>query len=99
MVPKISLHFDSLLDSLAFPVDISTGPVNCALGVLLVTTRPDRKLHSGGCLGELPLVGSGVPGLGFLPRSANLIIYKPLNLFWSPPDLVRVPFGIRVLDG
>lgn len=86
-----------LLDLIRVPVDLSTSPINGALGVGLETTGPDGDLNTGWRLGEIPLLSFGVPSLGSLLDTANLSIDKPPNFVWGPLDLIVVEFAVRII--
>lgn len=83
-------------DVLGVPVDLAAGPLDGVLGVGGVTTRPDGELDTGGGLGEVPLVGGGVPGVGLLEGAADLAVDEPDDLVRGPLDLVVVEVLVRV---
>lgn len=90
-----------LLDVLAVPVNLTTGPVDGTLGVAGLAGGPERHLQARGGLGVLVAVGSRVPGVGLLQGALDLAVDDPLGLIGLPVDLVGVPVvkGILVADG
>lgn len=89
-----------LLDVLAVPVNLTTGPVDGTLGVAGLAGGPERHLQARGGLGVLEAVGSGVPGVGLLQGAHDGAVDDPLGLVGLPVDLVGVPVvkGILVAD-
>lgn len=56
------------------PVDCTTSPVDCALGVGGKSTRPQRDLDEGRGLGEGVGVGGGVVSVVLLEDTADLAV-------------------------
>jgi hypothetical protein len=84
-----------VLDIGGVPVDKSTGPVNSSLAVGGETCGPEGELDSSGCLGEVPLVRGGVPGVGSFLCAAHLPIYQPSDRIGGPVNFV----GVIVVEG
>lgn len=83
-------------DVVRVPVDGAAGPLNGVLGVGGVTTGPDGELDTGRGLGEVVLVGGGVPGVGLLEGAADVAVDEPDDLVRGPLDLVVVEVLVRV---
>jgi hypothetical protein len=86
-----------LLDVLAVPVNDTTGPIDCALGVAGLAGGPEGHLQTGGSLGELVLLGGGVVGVGLLKGALDGAIDDPVDLLGGPVDLVGVPVAVGIL--
>jgi hypothetical protein len=79
-----------VLDIGGVPIDQAAGPVNGSLTVGGETRGPEGKLHSSGCLREVPLVRGSIPGVRSLLRAAHLSIHLPSDRIGSPIDFVGV---------
>ena len=78
------------LDIVAVPIDLSSSPVNCALGVGGESSWPDGDLDTGWGLWVLPLVGRCVPCILTLLGASDLAVDGPGDFVGRPIDGVVV---------
>lgn len=86
----------SVLHVRAVPTDITASPVSSSLCVTRSTCRPQRKLHSRGCLREFVLAGSRVVCLVTELCAQNCTIHRPADIIRLPVNSVSVNsrFGV-----
>lgn len=88
-----------LLDILAVPVDLTTGPGDGSGGVARLTSGPQGQLHAHGRLGVHVAITGFVPGGRALESALDFTVHGPGDGLGLPVDGVLVPLIEGVAAG
>lgn len=81
------------------PINLSTSPVDSALGVASKSARPKGKLNTGRSLREVEGFGCGIPSISLINLANRLAVDFPSNALGLPVDRVGVVISECVSGG